>query len=188
MRFGVIQVYPKLLKNNQFGPQEKRVLHAVCALFKSKDLIQCFFFVLFFFLIYNLFCVLSFYHQQSTPHLHPWPSLFISCLFYFFFVSHLILSLSLSFLFLCLAQSYLMDPIFSSLISIFCWWESFTGGLAVFDGMIGFGLDGNIVVEFWTLVGVIGLRSFGVSWVSLWRRRSFSFWFFLGNQTRGIWV
>ena len=49
MRFGVIQVYPKLLKNNQFGPQEKRVLHAVCALFKSKDLIQCFFFVLFFF-------------------------------------------------------------------------------------------------------------------------------------------
>ena len=96
MRFGVIQVYPKLLKNNQFGPQEKRVLHAVCALFKSKDLIQCFFFVLIFFLIYNLFSVLSSYHQQSTPHLHPWPSLFISCLFYFFFVSHLILSLSLS--------------------------------------------------------------------------------------------
>ena len=117
MRFGVIQVYPKLLKNNQFGPQEKRVLHAVCALFKSKDLIQCFFFVLIFFLIYNLFSVLSSYHQQSTPHLHPWPSLFISCLFYFLSLS---LSLSLSFLFLCLAQSYLMDPIISSLISIFC--------------------------------------------------------------------
>ena len=60
-----------------------------------------------------------------------------------------------------------MDPIFSSFISIFRQWESFIGGLAVFDGMIGFGFDGNIVVEFWTLASVIGLRSFGVSWVSL---------------------
>ena len=34
---------------------------------------------------------------------------------------------------------------------------------------IGFGFNSNIVMEFWTLVlaGVIGLRSFRFSWVSL---------------------
>ena len=124
------------------------------------------------FIIFSLFFLLIINNQHHTSILGP---LSLSLVYFIFSLS---LSLSLSFLFLCLAQSYLMDPIISSLISIFCWWEFFTGGLAVFDGMIGFGLDGNIVVEFWTLVGVIGLRSFGVSWVSLWRRRSFSFWFF----------
>ena len=54
------------------------------------------------------------------------------------------------------------------------------GGSANFDGItgfgvfffffgreIGFGFNSNIVMEFWTLAGVIGLRSFGFSWVSL---------------------
>ena len=49
------------------------------------------------------------------------------------------------------------------------------GGSTIFDRMIGF--NNNIVVEFWTLASVIGLRLFGFSWVSLWKRWSFSFWF-----------
>ena len=52
-------------------------------------------------------------------------------------------------------------------------------GSAIFDGItgfvfffflgreIGFGFNSNILMEFWTLAGVIGLRSFGFSWVSL---------------------
>ena len=39
------------------------------------------------------------------------------------------------------------------------------GGSTIFDRMIGF--NNNIVVEFWTLASVIGLRLFGFSWVSL---------------------
>ena len=41
------------------------------------------------------------------------------------------------------------------------------GGSANFDGITGFGFNSNIAMEFWTLAGVIGLRSFGFSWVSL---------------------
>ena len=112
----------------------------------------------------------SFLHSfflSSTINTTP-PSLALSpyLLFILFF---LYFSLSLSLFSFPLLGPILPSwiPSFSSLISIFRQWESFIGGLAVFDGMIGFGFDGNIVVEFWTLVGVIGLRSFGVSWVSL---------------------
>ena len=57
------------------------------------------------------------------------------------------------------------------------------GGSAIFDGITGFrflflflfflwreiefGFNSNIVMEFWTLAGVIGLGSFRFSWVSL---------------------
>ena len=71
------------------------------------------------------------------------------------------------------------------------------GGSANFDGITGFGFfffflgggreagfgfNSNILMEFWTLAGVIGLRSFGFSWVSLWKRWRNSFLVFWATK------
>ena len=133
-----------------------------------------------------------FLSSQSTPHLHALDLLSISCFFSFSSLSHLILSLflfsfpfpgqillsSLSHLFF--SPLYFADGNPSAVADGSTNFNGITGFMFFFffGRETGFGFNSNIVMEFWTLASVIGLRSFRFSWVSLWKR-----WRFLNNQT-----
>ena len=149
----------------------------------------------FFFLIFKyLFSGLASYpHSQHHTSTHLTFSLSL-VFFSFSSISYLILSLSIFFSFSGPNLTLFFVPSLL-LSSLFRWWKSFGSGWWVnkfqwdnwiwvffffffFGRETGFGFNSNIVMEFWTLASVIGLRSFRFSWVSLWKR-----WRFLNNQT-----
>ena len=146
------------------------------------------------FYLFNLFFVLSSYPHKVTVNAsppHTWPYLYLLFLFFFLYFSLDSLTLSIFFSFakpnltlFCLPSLLLPCLYFADGNPLVV-----AGGSANFDGITGFGFffflgretgfgfNSNVMMEFWTLAGVIGLGSFGFSWVSLWKRWRCSFWF-----------
>ena len=145
----------------------------------------------FFFLLNIFFPFFLLILTVNTTPPHTWPSLYLLFsflfplfltwfslfLFSFPFPGQILLS-SLSHLFF--SPLYFADGNPSAVADGSTNFNGITGFMFFFffGRETGFGFNSNIVMEFWTLASVIGLRSFRFSWVSLWKR-----WRFLNNQT-----
>ena len=120
-----------------------------------------FFFYIFFLLSFFLSSIVN-----TTPP-HTWSSLYLLFLFFFLYFS-----LDSLFLFLfCFPLPSQILPLWIFFLPSLYFVDGnpsiLASGLVVFDRMTGFGFNSNIGVQFWTLVDVIGLRSFRFSLVSL---------------------